>query len=266
MSELKPAHFADVLKPIWLSEPETASRVRQRCDAAMKWCAAQGFIAARPIAVVQKLLPKQPGKRELVEHHPAVPWREIPALFRSLLSGERPSQGRWMLELLMLTATRSGEERGMTWQEVGLDAKIWTIPESRMKVKAAHRIPLSPRAVALLFQLKRDRNPSQPLVFSSRNGTTCSDMVITKLLRDAKVASDVSGRTATAHGFRSSFRDWASEHGYARDLAERALAHTIRDATEAAYHRTDLLEQRREMMEAWEKWCFDASSPGHDPL
>jgi integrase len=266
VSELRPAHFADVLEPIWLSKPETASRVRQRCDAAMKWCAAQGFIVASPVAVVQKLLPKQPGKRELVEHHPAVPWREIPALFQSLLSEARLSQGRQMLELLILTATRSGEVRGITWDEVDLNAKVWIIPGIRMKAKVAHRIPLGPRAVTLLSQLKHSRNPSQPLVFSSRNGTTCSDMVITKMLRDAKVSSDVSGRIATAHGFRSSFRDWASEQGYSRDLAERALAHTIRDATEAAYHRTDLLEQRREMMEAWEKWCFDASRPGHDPL
>jgi integrase len=258
VSDHRAAHFADVLRPIWLCKPETASRVRQRCDAVMKWCAAQGFIMASPVAVVQKLLPKQPGKRELVEHHPAVPWRDIPALFQSLLSGRSRSQGRQMLELLILTAAHSGEVRGMTWDEVDLDFKVWTIPGSRMKGRVAHRIPLGTRAVALLSQLREDRNPTQPLVFSSRKGTACSDMVITKLLRDANVASDVSGRIATAHGFRSSFRDWASEQAYARDLAERALAHAIRDSTEAAYHRTDLLEQRREMMQAWETWCCEA--------
>jgi integrase len=254
VAELKPAHFAEVLRPIWLSKPETASRVRQRCDAVMKWCAAQGFIMASPVAVVQKLLPKQPGKRELVEHHPAVPWRDIPAVFQ-LLFGARSSQGRQMLELLILTATRSGEVRGMTWNEVDLDGRVWTIPGSRMKAKVAHRVPLGPRALALLAELEKERKPDQPLVFSSRKGTQCSDMVLTKLLRVAKIPSDVPGRPATAHGFRSSFRDWASEQGFSRDLAERALAHTIRDATEAAYHRTDLLEQRREMMQAWEGWC-----------
>ena len=160
-----------------------------------------------------------------------------------------------MLELLILTATRSGEVRGMTWNEVDLGGKVWTIPGNRMKAKVSHRIPLGPRALALLTKLAESRDPEQSLVFSSRNGTPCSDMMLTKLLRDAKVPSDVPGRPATAHGFRSSFRDWASENGYNRDLAERALAHTIRDATEAAYHRTDLLEQRRGMMFAWEGWC-----------
>lgn len=197
---------------------------------------------------------KQPGKRELVEHHPAVPWRDIPAAFQ-LLFGARSSQGRQMLELLVLTATRSGEVRGMIWDEVDLGSGVWTIPGVRMKAKVPHRVPLGPRAMALLTELEKYRNPKQPLVFASRNGTPFSDMVLTKLLRDANVASDVPGRVATAHGFRSSFRDWASENGYGRDLAERALAHTIRDATEAAYHRTDLLEQRRKMMLAWESWC-----------
>lgn len=260
VSELRPAHFAEALRPIWLQKPETASRVRQRCDAVMKWCAAQDFIMASPVAVVQKLLPKQPGKRQLVEHHPAVPWRDIPDLFQSLFVGKKPSQGRQMLELLILTATRSGEVRGMTWGEVDLDAKVWSIPGSRMKAKVAHKIPLGPRAIVLLSQLTKARNLNQPRVFSSRNGTACSDMMLTKLLRDAKIASDVPGRIATAHGFRSSFRDWASEQGYTREIAERALAHTVRDATEAAYLRTDLIGQRREMMEAWDSHCTGTSA------
>lgn len=157
-----------------------------------------------------------------------------------------------MLELLILTAVRSGELRGMRWEEVNLDTEIWTVPAVRMKSKVEHRGPLTPRCLEILATIKpRDREP-KGLVFASRNGTPLSDIALTKVLRDAKAKSDVGGRIATAHGFRSSFRDWASEHGYARDLAERALAHTIRDSTEAAYHRTDLLEQRRVMMEAWE--------------
>ena len=255
VDELRAAQFADVLKPIWLSKPETASRVRQRCDAVMKWCAAQGFIVASPVGVVGQLLAKQPGKRERVEHHPAIPWRDIPNFVASELSGKPATAGRRMLELLILTAARSGEIRGMRWEELDLEQAIWTIPGSRMKARAAHRVPLSPRCVELIREIKGDAKRSG-LVFTSRNGTPLSDMTLTKLLRDAKAPSDAPGRVATAHGFRSSFRDWASENGYQRDMAERALAHTISNSTEAAYHRTDLLDQRRAMMEAWQRHCI----------
>lgn len=254
VDELRAAQFAEVLKPIWLSKPETASRVRQRCDAVMKWCAAQGYIVASPVGVVSKLLAKQPGKRERVEHHPAIPWRDIPAFVATELHQKPATAGRQMLELLILTATRSGEIRGMRWEELDLVKGIWTIPGSRMKAKVAHRVPLSPRCIGLLERIK-GRSERSGLVFSSRNGTPLSDMALTKLLRDAKTESDTPGRVATAHGFRSSFHDWASENGYPRDLAERALAHTISNSTEAAYHRTDLLDQRRVVMDVWERHC-----------
>lgn len=164
-----------------------------------------------------------------------------------------------MLELLILTASRSGEVRGMTWDEVDLRRATWTIPASRMKAKLPHRVPLSARAIEIV-KARRKISGESPLVFPSRRGVPLSDMAMTKLLRDAKVRSDTPGRVATAHGFRSAFRDWASENGYARDLAERALAHTIRNATEAAYHRTDLLEQRRKMMEHWARYVCGAQS------
>ncbi len=135
---------------------------------------------------------------------------------------------------------------------MNFDTGIWTVPAVRMKAKVEHRVPLTPRCLEIHATIKpRDREP-EGLIFASRNGTPLSDMALTKVLRNAKAKSDVGDRIATAHGFRSSFRDWASENGYARDLAERALAHTIRDSTEAAYHRTDLLEQRRAMMDQWE--------------
>jgi integrase len=167
-----------------------------------------------------------------------------------------------MLELLVLTAVRSGEVRGMRWQEVDWHAAVWTIPASRMKVKMAHRVPLGPRAIEIL-QIQRgdSRPPAEALVFVSRANRPFSDMALTKLLRSHKVPSDTVGRIATAHGFRSSFRDWASESGYPRDVAERALAHSVRDATEAAYHRTDLIDQRRTMMDAWERQLNMGSEP-----
>jgi integrase len=119
-----------------------------------------------------------------------------------------------------------------------------------MKTKTAHSVPLSGRAVEIL-KAQKDAAAHATLVFPSPSGRVPSDMILTKFLRDKEVKSSEPGRTATAHGFRSSYRDWASESGYARDLAERALAHTISNQSEAAYHRTDLLDQRRGMMEAW---------------
>ncbi len=251
VNELKANDFADALRPIWLSKPETASRVRQRCDTVMKWCAAQDFITASPVSIVTQLLPRQPGKTSRVVHHPAVLWRDVPVLLRDRIRSGSSSVAKAMLELLILTAARSGEIRGMAWIEVNLESAIWTIPAIRMKTRTEHRVPLTPRCSEIISK----QMPSQydgVLVFPSRNGTMISDMTLTKLLRDWNVESDVSGRIATAHGFRSSFRDWASENGYRRELAERALSHTIPNATEAAYHRSDLLDQRRDMMMAWE--------------
>ena len=136
----------------------------------------------------------------------------------------------------------------MRWQEVDLEQAVWTIPEGRMKMKISHRIPLSDRAIEII---KLQTGHHAELVFPAPRGGELSDMVLTTFLRKIKAQSDTPNRNATAHGFRSSFRDWASESGYARDLAERALAHAIENKTEAAYHRSDLLEQRRVMMQAW---------------
>lgn len=253
VTDLRAADFAEILRDIWLSKPETASRVRQRCDKVMSWCAARGFIVASPVAAVDMLLPKQPGKRERTSHHPALPWRDIPSFAKTVLRAGRPTQSKLMLEFLILSAVRSGELRGMRWVEIDWYRQTWTIPSSRMKANVAHRVPLGPRAIEILAMMKGSlaQAPDQ-LVFRSRTGGPLSDMALTKLLRTHQVPSDTPGRIATAHGFRSSFRDWASESGYSRDVAERALAHTVKDSTEAAYHRTDLLDQRREMMEAWE--------------
>jgi integrase len=250
IKELKAADFADALRPLWLKKPETASRVKQRCGKVMDWCVAQDLIGANPVGVVSRLLPKAPGKRERVQHQPALPWREIPSFVTGVLRAGRPSLNRVMLEFLILTAARSGEVRAMTWSEVDFAGKVWTVPAERMKAKAAHRVPLSARALEIL-KGQHANAAHDELVFPSPRGLVATDMILTMFLRDHKVQSSEPGRVATAHGFRSSFRDWASENSYPRDLAERALAHTIANKAEAAYHRTDLLEQRRTMMEAW---------------
>jgi len=253
VNDLAPADFAACLKPILLKKAEIAARIKQRCDAVMNWAAAHGFILASPVGVVDKILPKQPGKCERVEHQPALPWRTIPTFFSMLQDGE--SVSRKMLELLILTACRSGELRQMQWEKIDFSNAIWTIPAALMKGKVLHRVPLGPRTIEILEEQLEKSETGQGLAFPSRSRKPMTDMVLTKFLRDKKIEGDTPDRLATAHGFRSSIRDWASESSYPRDLAERALAHTIKNAVEAAYHRTDLLEQRRAMTLEWEAYC-----------
>lgn len=257
LPEIQPGDIADVLKPIWLTKPETASRVKQRIHAVMAWGWAHGHCQSNPGDVVEHLLAQQPGKAIRTQHHPAMPWRDIPVFVQKhLRTSDRPEVSRSLLELVILTACRSGEARNMTWDEVDFNSKTWTIPAERMKAKSSHRVPLSQRVTEIL---EGQKGQHKTLVFPSiRDQVPLSDMAMTQLLRRLKAHSDSPGRDATAHGFRSSFRDWCSEQGYARDLAERSLAHTIKDKVEAAYHRTDLLEQRRELMNAWARFVCSA--------
>lgn len=262
VKDLKAKDFADALTTIWIEKPETASRVKQRCSVVMDWCVAQEMCDGNPVGVVVKLLPKQPAARERVAHQPSMAWVDLPEFVTGELRGEQSSLSRLMLEFLILTAARSGEVRAMTWDELDLGKAVWTIPASRMKAKVEHRVPLSARAVDILTaQQEKAEHPA--LVFPSLRGKIPSDMILTKFLRDHNVMSSVTGRTCTAHGFRSSFRNWASENGYPRDYAERALAHTIRNQAEAAYHTTDLLDQRRDMMEAWSQHVCGTEDHGN---
>lgn len=262
LGDIQPADVADALKPIWLEKAETASRVKQRIHTVMAWGWAHGHCQSNPVDVVTHLLPQQQGKAVRTQHHPAMPWRKVPAFVQAHLRSEgRVDVTRKLLEFVILTACRSGEARGMTWSEVDWKNAVWTVPAERMKAKLPHRVPLSPRALLLL---EGQKNQHESLVFPSvRAQVALSDMTITALLRRLNAESDVPGRVATAHGFRSSFRDWCSEQGYSRDLAERSLAHTIKDRVEAAYHRTDLLEQRRELMNAWATFVLSEVATTH---
>lgn len=252
LDQLQPHHFANVLRPIWLTKAETASRLRQRLHAIMAWGWAHGFCTSNPVDVVDHLLPTQPGKAVRTIHHPAMPWRIIPDFWQQHLTKEDYDSSRAILKFIILTASRSGEARGMIWSEVDFDNAIWTIPSSRMKAKMQHRVPLSPAALKIIL---KQRDLGSAFVFPSvRSKKPLTDMTITMLLRRLEAASDTKGRLATTHGFRSSFRDWCSENSYPRDLAERALAHTVQNKVEAAYHRTDLLEQRRPMMDKWAEY------------
>jgi integrase len=261
LDTLTPGDMAEVLRPIWLGIPETASRVRQRLHAVMAWGWAHGHCTANPVDVVSHLLAQQPGKTIRTEHHPAMPWRDIPDFVKDHLRNRtRYDVTRALLEFLILTAVRSGEVRGICWSEVDMKAAIWTIPAERMKAKLPHRIPLSRQALDILAT---QREFHEELVFPSpRDQVVLSDMVLTSFLRRVKASSSTTGRIATAHGFRSSFRDWCSEQGHPRDLAERSLAHTVQNKVEAAYHRTDLLEQRRPMMQAWADFICGSTIAG----
>jgi integrase len=256
---LDPSSFSTCLKPVWLSKPVTARRIKQRCEAIMKWSMALGYTSTNPLLNVERLLPKQPHRRRRTCHFPALRWKEIPTLISDLLHRHSGQTHYVMLELAILTACRSGEIRGMQWEDLDFDQKIFTIPASRMKAGVAHRVPLTPRVLELLKAWLNQSKDRSGLVFQSRSGTEVCDHALTKVLRQNKIPSDVENRFATTHGFRSSFRDWASENGHSSDLAERTLAHTTRSVVEAAYHRTDLLEQRRNMMVEWEKFCLGCS-------
>jgi len=219
----------------------------------MTWCVANQFAPTNPVSSVTALLPKQKSKHDIVVHFPAMPWRDLPDISTQIFSTAAVSVGRQALLFLILTAARSGEVRGAKWDEIDFNEKTWVIPSARMKAGRQHRVPICTQTIDLLRDRER-HHLGGDLIFSTRANVELSDMTLTKVLRDHRIPSDVPGRVATAHGFRSSFRDWASENGYMRDLAERALAHTVKNATEAAYHRTDQLEQRRGMMQEWADW------------
>jgi len=238
-----------VLQPIWLTKPETARRVRQRVLTVLDWCHTQGWRAAAPSTkTVSTGLQAQKRNGadddEHAGHFASMPYADLPA-FMAKLRGMETSVGRKALEYLILTAARSGEVRGATWAEVA-DGNEWTIPGSRMKAGKRQIEPLSDAAKAVLAEMRPlVSNAKAPLIFPGAKGKPLSDATIAKAMRSVG-----SGR-ATVHGMRSSFRDWAAENGYPDTWAEKALAHGVRDQTEAAYRRSSYLEQRRKMMGDW---------------
>lgn len=253
---LTPENFASCLKPIWLTMPETARRVKERCACVVRWALAHQYVSTDPISHVKALLPRPPTRRERTRHFPALLWNKIPEFVATTLHPSEESTHRTMLELIILTACRSGEIRKMQWDEIDFEERVFTIPPSRMKARVPHRVPLTPRVLHLLENKREKSDLLRGLVFTSRAGTPVTDTALAKILRQSRVESDTKGRSATVHGFRSSFRDWASENGHSNDLAERTLSHSLRSVVEAAYHRTDLLEQRRMLMLQWEDHCL----------
>jgi integrase len=241
-----------VLEPIWTVKPETAGRVRARMESILDWAKARGYRAgenpARWRGHLDKLLPPR-SKVRRVEHHAALPYAELPGFLVSLR--EQEGIATRALEFAIMTAARTGEVIGSRWGEMDLLDKTWTLPAARMKSGREHRVPLSPRALAILKEMQVHRHADDAFVFpGARRGRPLSNMTFLMLLRRM-------GRSnATTHGFRSSFRNWAAERtNFPAEVSEMALAHTVSDKTVAAYNRSDLFARRRRLMAAWATFC-----------
>jgi len=244
------------LEPIWERVPETATRVRNRIELVLDWATAReyrkGENPARWRGHLDKLLPK-PSKLKSEKHFAALPFDDVPKFMTNLRA--EPGTAPVAVEFTILTAARSGEVRGARWEEIDFAAKTWTIPAERMKAKREHRVPLTPRALEILEGLRASNDTG--LIFQGRIADApLSDMSLTAVLRRMKC--DV-----TVHGFRSTFRDWAGERtAFPSEVAEAALAHTLKNKVEAAYRRGDFFEKRRKLMEAWSSYCSQPPAKG----
>lgn len=259
VAEIDTALVEKALLPIWQEKTETASRLRGRIESVLDWATVKkyriGDNPARWRGHLDMLLPK-PGKVTKVEHHPALPYARMGA-FMAKLRKEDGAAAK-ALEFTILTATRTSEVIQARWDEIDLPGKVFTIPAERMKAKREHRVPLSPPAIKLLKDMAK-RKESEWVFPSIRAGRPLSNMAMLALLKRMKRAD------LTVHGFRSTFRDWAAEQtNFPSDVAEMALAHSIRDKTEAAYRRGELFDKRAKLMAAWAIYCNARQRKGND--
>jgi integrase len=236
------------LKPMWDAKVSTAARLRGRIESVLDWAKAHGFRTgenpARWRGHIENMLPAL-SKVRAVQHHKALPYLEIGAFMKALRANEGVAAGA--LELLILTATRTSETINARWAEFDLEVGIWTVPAARMKAGREHRIPLSAAAISLLKTLPSNGDFLFP---GGKRGKPLSNMAMLALLKRMDYSH------ITAHGFRSTFRDWAAEQtNHSQDVAEMALAHTISNKVEAAYRRGDLFEKRKALMEDWSRYC-----------
>ena len=247
VADIDDALVLQCLEPIWTTKTETASRVRQRIECVLDWAIARKYRSgenpARWRGHLDKLLPK-PNKLKNIQHRPALDYRQAGVFMAKLREGHTLSA--CVLELQILTATRPGEAVGARWTEFDLDGKVWTIPAERTKANKEHSIPLSPQAVALLKKLPKVSEFVFPGVSLKKAMTVDMGM---KLLKQIELG-------ITAHGFRSTFRDWAADKtNYPREVIEMALAHRLKDKAEAAYFRSDLIAKRARLMADWANYC-----------
>lgn len=250
-----------VLRPIWLTKPETASRVRGRIERVLDAAKVQGHRSgenpARLRGHLDQVLANQ-RKKARVKHHAALPFADIATFMADLR--ERPAVAARALEFTVLTAARSNETRGMIWAEVDLAERVWSIPASRMKAEKEHKVPLSEAAIAVLNAVNEDGLKADDFVFPAPRGGSLSDMSMSALLKR------MDRKGITVHGFRSSFRDWAGDAtDFQREVIEMALAHSVSSTVEAAYRRGTALEKRRDLMAAWASYCTGKTSTAETP-
>jgi integrase len=256
LAEIDTDAVVEVLKPIWLTKPETASRVRGRIERVLDAAKAKGLRTgenpARWRGHLDLLLPRRPKTSK--GHHAALAFADAADFMREL--GSRPALAARALEITILTAARSGEALGMTWSEVDLEQALWSVPAERMKAGVEHQVPLSAQAVTILKAVRPKRVKPHEFIFQTSAGKKLSNMSMAMLLR--RMGRD----DITVHGFRSTFRDWAGETTvFPREIVEMALAHTIVSKTERAYRRGRSLEKRRELMDAWARYCGGDRGP-----
>ena len=245
VDQISSGDVMNALTPIWTAKPETARRVRQRVSAVMKWAIANDFRSGNPAGeAIDAALPRTPRFRA---HYRALHYTEVPAVIGVIRSSGALPVTKLSLEFLVLTAARSGEVRLAAWEEMDPEARTWVISAGRMKAGREHRVPLQDRALAILEEA-RPLGCRSGLVFPVASGNPLSNMTYGKLLQRL-------GVDCVPHGFRSSFRDWAAEQTDApHAVMEAALAHTVSNAVEAAYARSDLFDRRRRLMDAWESY------------
>ncbi|WP_430429200.1 tyrosine-type recombinase/integrase [Parasphingorhabdus sp.] len=263
VADISTEHVMAAIEPIWKTKPETASRVRGRIETVLDAAKARGYRQgenpARWRGHIALMLPAR--TRLSRGKHPALPYDEVNSFITDLQS--RDAMAALALEFTILTAVRSGETIGATWDEVDLSKATWTIPAERMKAGNEHRVPLSNRALAILETTKA---LGGDFLFAGAKGGKLSNMAMAMMIRRMHEAKNNAGhkgyidpkqnRIATCHGFRSSFRDWAAEStGYSHEVCEMALAHVIANQAEAAYRRGDLFDKRRKLMDAWATYC-----------
>ena len=240
MEDITSGDVLAMLAAIWNELPETSTRVKQRTQIVFDYAVAAGLRADNPVTAVGKALPR---RSRLKEHHKAVSYDGVPRAVVAIRQSTANMVTQLALEFIILTAARTGEVRGMTWDEIDLQGATWTVPASRMKMRRAHRVPLSGRALEILREAQE--LGSGALVFPGTNGQALSNMTFTMLLRRLEI-------DAVTHGFRSSFKDWClSETSSSWAVSEAALAHNLGNSMESAYARTDLFDRRRVVMDQW---------------
>lgn len=254
VADIELAHVLQVLRPHWETKTETMTRVRQRIEAVLAWASVHGHREGSNVATwkgnLDAILPA-PSKIAKVKHHRAIDIDGMHEFIKALK--QRQGMAARCLEFVVLTAVRSGEARGATWDEIDLNAKVWIIPEDRMKAGREHRVPLSEQAVALLKALPH--HAGSDLVFTAPQGGRLSDAAMGNVLKRMSV-------DATVHGMRSVFRDWTAERtSTPNTIAEMALAHTVQ-GVEGAYRRGDLLAKRAKLMQDWARFIDSKPAAG----